>query len=706
MPTPLPAPARRPPPPAPRTTVRPGARRWPVLLLPLLLAACAAQQRHDEGLALIGAGQPGPGLAALREASAMAPTDARWRTSLLSQRQRLTGEQLHRIDRALALARPDEARSALAQLAELDPQHERLRTLPQQIDAVARGMADLDEARRLAASAANAGDDGAALAAARRLAAQALAAPHRPAAAEDLLRELDARSARRELAQRQAREAASPLGRSVSLQLRDANLRAALEGLSRSTGLNIVIDNDVRRDLKVSLHVQDAPLGDVVDMLLLQNQLARRTINANSLLVYPATAAKLRDYQELSVRTFQVSNADIKQAANALRTLLKVRDLVVDERAGTIQLRDTPDTLAVAERMLRAQEQAEPEVMLEVEVLEVSRDRLSTLGLQFPTSIGVATPGTGSGSGGALTLGDLRQLGSNQLLVTPLALGLNLRLADTDANLLASPRIRTKQREKARVMIGDKVPVITNSVTPVQSGSAVVTGSVQYLDVGIKLEVEPEVHADGQVSIRMNLEVSNIAREIAGPAGSLAYQIGSRNAQTTLRLRDGETQVLAGLISDQARNTASKLPLLGQAPILGRLFSSDNGNSTKSEIVLSITPRIIRPLAALPDDLATIPSGTEAQVRARPLALDRLAAGADTVRLDLGRQPAAAVPAATPTDTPPVASPAAAIVPAGAPAALTGPAGAVADPAGGAQATATRRTRPAERIDVPPVPGP
>lgn len=667
------------------------AGRWSLLLLPLLLAACAAQQRHDEGLALIGAGQHAAGLAVLREAAAMAPTDARWRTSLLAQQQRLATEQLQRIDLALAEGRTDAARDGLARLAALDPQHDRLRQLQQQADAVDRGVADLAEAQRLSA-----GDDAAALADARRLAAQAAAAPHRPAAADRLLRELDGRLARREALQRQAREAASPLGRSVSLQLRDANLRAALEGLSRGTGLNIVIDSDVRRDLKVSLHVQDAPLGDVIDMLLLQNQLARRSINANALLVYPATAAKLRDYQELSVRTFQVSNADIKQAANALRTLLKVRDLVIDERAGTIQMRDTPDTLAVAERMLRAQEQAEPEVMLEVEVLEVSRDRLSTLGLQFPASIGLSTPG-GNGSGGSLTVGDLRALSANQLLVTPLSLGLNLRLSDTDANLLASPRIRTKQREKARVMIGDKVPVITNSVTPVQSGSAVVTGTVQYLDVGIKLEVEPEVHADHQVSIRMNLEVSNIAREIAGPAGSLAYQIGSRNAQTTLRLRDGETQVLAGLISDQARNTASKLPLLGQAPLLGRLFSSDNGNNSKSEIVLSITPRIIRPLTALPDDLATIPSGTEAQVRARPLALER-AAGTETtpLRLDMGRQPGSP-PAAAATTTPDTAATGAATAPR--------PPGALADPAAGAVATPPRRTRPAEALPLPAVPG-
>jgi general secretion pathway protein D len=168
------------------------------------------------------------------------------------------------------------------------------------------------------------------------------------------------------------------------------------------------------------------------------------------------------------------------------------------------------------------------------------------------------------------------------------------------------------------------VPVITNLISPQQSGqSNVITGSIQYLDVGIKLEVEPQVYADGDVGIRLNLEVSSVA-DVVKTASGQAYQIGTRSAQTVLRLKDGETQVLGGLINDQDRSGAQKVPGLGQLPILGRLFSTHSGDKKKSEIVLSITPRIIRPLAMPDAQVADLWSGSESTIRTRPLRIEPL----------------------------------------------------------------------------------
>ncbi len=131
------------------------------------------------------------------------------------------------------------------------------------------------------------------------------------------------------------------------------------------------------------------------------------------------------------------------------------------------------------------------------------------------------------------------------------------------------------------------------------TGAGVVTGSVQYQDVGLKLEFEPQVYSDQEVGIRISLEVSNIVKEIPGPNGSLAYQIGTRNAQTVVRLRDGETQILAGLISAEDRNASARIPGLGHLPMVGKLFGNNSGNNNKTEIVLSITPRIVRAPATL-----------------------------------------------------------------------------------------------------------
>jgi general secretion pathway protein D len=237
--------------------------------------------------------------------------------------------------------------------------------------------------------------------------------------------------------------------------------------------------------------------------------------------------------------------------------MVKTRDVVTDVKSNSLVMRDTPEAIALAERLIAANDLPDPEVMLEVEVLEVSSSRTSELGLKLPTSLtlSVPTPATGG-----LTVGALRNMSRNDLLVSPLSATLNLMLQDGDATVLASPRIRSRNKEKARILVGDKLPIITNLISQQQAGqNSVVTGSIQYVEVGIKLEVESQVYGDGDVGIKLNLEVSNVTDTIQTESGR-AYQIGTRGAQTALRLRDGETQVMAGLISDSDRTSALKVP--------------------------------------------------------------------------------------------------------------------------------------------------
>ena len=419
---------------------------------------------------------------------------------------------------------------------------------------------------------------------------------------------------------RQARAAQaaaqSIMHKPVTLQFRDANLRMVFEALSRTTGLNVILDRDVRADLKTTIFVKDAAVEDTVDLILLQNQLEKRALNATTLFIYPATASKFKEYQDLQVRTFQVTNVDVKYMQTVLKSVLKIKDVSVDERSGTLVMRDTADAIAVAAKVIAAHDVPESEVMLEVEVLEVSHDRLSNLGVEIPNAVSISTPES------ANTIGGLKALTRNDLLVNQLSLGVNLRLEDSDSKLLASPRIRARNKEKARILIGDRVPIITNTVTPTNTGSGVVTGSVQYQDVGLKLEFEPQVYSDQEVGIRISLEVSSIVKEIPGPNGSLAYQIGTRNAQTVVRLRDGETQILGGLISADDKNTSARVPGLGHLPTVGKLFGNNSGSDKKSEIVLSITPRIVRPPATLDASVRSVFSGTESSVRERALQLD------------------------------------------------------------------------------------
>jgi len=243
--------------------------------------------------------------------------------------------------------------------------------------------------------------------------------------------------------------------------------------------------------------------------------------------------------------------------------------------------------------------------MLEVEIVEVKRTRLLDLGVRWPDQLSL-TP-LPSTSGSPLTLADLRNANSSTTGAGIGALTINAKKTDTDANILANPRIRARNREKAKILIGERVPNITATST----ATGFVAESINYVDVGLKLEVEPTIYLDGEVAIKVSLEVSNIISQVQTKQGSVAFQIGTRNAQTVLRLKDGENQVLAGLINDEDRRSAYKVPGLGEAPVVGRLFGSQSEDASKTEIVLSITPRILRNVRRPSADIIDFESGTE-----------------------------------------------------------------------------------------------
>ncbi len=616
--------------------------RLAVVALAALLAGCAAQRMHDEGLRQIQQGQVPGGLQALRQATELEPTNARYRIDYMAQRALASQAVLERADSARAAGRLDDAAQLYREALSLDASSERAQRGSLLVADQRRADAAIAQADR----ALQAGQTDTA----RDLLRHALKTLPDNASLAARLRGVDERIDNERAARERAQAAASSFRRPVTLQFRDANLKMVFEALSRTAGVNIILDRDVKSDLKTTIYVKDASVEDTIDLILLQNQLDKRVLNQSTLFVYPATAAKQKEYSELKVRSFQLSNIDAAYVANVIKSLLKTKDIVTDARTNTLVMRDTADAIAVAEKLVAANDVPDPEVMLEVQVLEVSADRLSNLGVKWPESFGVSTPSV------ANTYGELKALTRNDLVTTPLSVALNLMLQDTDTNILASPRIRARNKEKARILVGDKVPVITNLLTPQQAGqTSVITGSIQYVDVGIKLEVEPQVYVDGDVGIKINLEVSNIVKNVETASG-IAYQIGTRSAQTSLRLRDGETQVLAGLINDQDRSTSSKVPGLGQVPIAGRLFGSTNGTATKSEVVLSITPRIIRPQTLPEARTGEVWSGTEAVVREKPLRLDpigtaRSGAGADLPALS-GRAGAGAAPGPQPATGP------------------------------------------------------
>ena len=468
----------------------------------------------------------------------------------------------------------------------------------------------------------------------------------------------------------------------ITIELRDVPLRNVFDVISRATGVNFVFDKDVRGDQRTSIAIQAGAAEDVIRLVLSTNSLEQKIINERTVLVFPRTPQKLQEYQELVVRSFYLANADVRQTANMIRTIVKTRDIFIDEKLNLLIIKDTPNAIRLAERLVAAQDLAEPEVMLEVEVLEIGTTRLLELGIKFPDFLAVSLVGGGasstttggattttSGTPGTLALPEWLNRSSElvRLSFTNPLLLLNLRQQDGTTSVLANPRIRVKNKGKARIHIGDRVPVIT---TTAAASGGFVSESVTYLDVGLKLEVEPLIHLDDEVDITIGLEVSNIARELrSSVSNTVTYQIGTRNASTALRLRDGETQVLAGLISDEDRRTADRVPGVGNLPVVGRLFSSTRDNVAKTEIVLLITPRLVRTVARPEARSLEFAAGTDTSAGAPGVGMVPFV----TPPFMQPRVPAPPSPGAPPSSTVPPASSASPTVSSPIPAPITAP---------------------------------
>jgi general secretion pathway protein D len=575
-------------------------RRCGFLSLFLILAACAAPGPIEEARRHFTEGRGEEALAVLEQATRANPNNRAARTEYFRVRDILLAQWLAQAETARSAGQLEFAEALYRRVQKYDPGNAR----------AAAGLAQVDSDRRLNGL----------VGAAEQL---VKAGKHREA--QDMLQPVlaenpsqrDARRLQRVIDEKLAKPAVvtpelKPVStKPISMELRDVTVRNVFEVLQRASGVNFVFDRDVRADQRTTIVLRNASLEDAVRLVLLTNQLEQRIINETTALIYPNTPQKAREYQELVVKGFYLANADVKQTANMVRTLVKTRDIFIDEKINLLVIKDTPAAIRLVERLIAAQDLAEPEVMLEVEVLEVATNRLLELGIRYPDTLAIGLQGA-AGVPGKVTLREWRGSTSNLVQLTfndPLFL-FSLKQQDGITNVLANPRIRVKNKEKARVHIGDRVPVIT---TTAAATGGFISESVTYLDIGLKLEVEPLIYLDDDIGIKVGLEVSNIVREIRGASSNtLTYQVGTRNAATNLRLRDGETQVLAGLISDDDRRTADRVPGLGDLPIAGRLFSHTNETRNRTEIVLLITPRLQRTLARPEAGSVEFPAGTEA----------------------------------------------------------------------------------------------
>ncbi len=570
------------------------------LLLALALSGCAAERMHNEGLSLIEEGRYDEGMGKLEQAQQADPGNGAFKKDVLLQRERMTNRLLQDADQERVAQRWEAALQRYARVLAMDRGNIAARQAINDIAVERRQSARMDEAALLYGK----GD----FEPASNILGRVLVENPNHARALALRSQIAEATAQNNSYNGTSLNLKGK--KPVTLQFRDANLRMVMEALAKTTGLNVMFDKDVKSDLKVTIFVRDTPVEEAIDLILLQTQTAKRILGENSVLIYADTEAKSREYAELKIRRFALTNADPKNVMAMVKTMTKTRDMFVDEKTNALVVRDAPQIIRMMEKLIIAMDQPEPEVMLEVDVVEVSRERSLALGINLPTSFGVSIPD--------MTLEAFKNLTDANATVAGMKVGISAQKTDSDGNTLATPRIRVRNKEKAKFLVGDRLPVISSAATPsAAGGSPVYNTSVQYVEVGIKIEAEPTIYTDGEVAIRLTLEVSSASPPNADAAksGTIAYSIGTRSVTTVLRLKDGQTEIIGGLIQDADTSNATRVPGLGDIPILGRLFGVQTDGKNKKEIIMSITPRIVRNNRQVDSDLLEMWSGTENNMR-------------------------------------------------------------------------------------------
>lgn len=419
----------------------------------------------------------------------------------------------------------------------------------------------------------------------------------------------------------------------VTLKFRNAGIKEVLEGVAKAGGFTLIFDKDVRND-PISISVQDTPFEDALHLILNSNSLFSRNVSPGVLIVSPNTKQKQEQYQDLMIRTFYLSTAKAKDMLVLLRGMLDSKRLHANEQLNAIIIRDQPEKLELAEKIILANDRQEPEVLFDLEVLEVNRTKNQTYGLNYPkqAGAGLIPPGfTGALAADPvqLTYRQLTSLGPDSYLFRlPTSVLLDFFKQESDAKTLAAPKVRVMNNKKAEINIGDKQPILlsTTNVLPGQAATGAVpttstVTSIEFRDTGVKLTVEPSIRLGNELSLKMKVEVIRIGDQVTLQASPpiQQFRFGNRSAETTLNMRDGETIVLGGLIQEEDRRTRVTIPWIGDLPLIGNWLSSFKTERITTEVILTITPRITQPMVPGGSSNQAFWSGTESTYATNPM---------------------------------------------------------------------------------------
>lgn len=645
-----------------RGAVTTGMRRGRVGLASVVLAAttllisgCAAGRAMRQGDVALRAGDPDQAVVHFRTAVQADPNSARYKIAL--ERAMLAASRNH-LERAKELEANDQldaARGEYRLASEFDPSNRQ----------AAAKVASLDQTIRERVEATR-----------PRPAIEGMRARARAASAEPIL---------------------NPASREpLNLRFNNASLRDILNFISSATGINVTYDRDVT-DRPATVQLDGVTLEQALQQILTVNQLAYKVLSDRSILIFPDTPPKHTQYDEQVVRTFYISHADVTELTQLLSSIIRLPGIPIqpviqfNKTANTIVVRGTSAVVDIIERIISQNDKPRAEIVFDIEILEVDRARVKQFGLNLteyalggmlspeaaPGGV-AATPATGNGTttqttagGGSTNPSGVRSPNpfnfntisrgvstSDVYLAIPAAFVRFLE-SDTNTKVVAKPQIRGLEGQKITMNLGDEIPIVSTSYTPIATGGVGVNplNSFQLKPVGINLEVTPRVTLEGDVVIDLNIESSSRGADV-NVAGTNYPSFGTRKVSTRLRLRDGESNLLAGLLREDERKSLNGVPGAIRVPILRQLFSNNDQTIAQTDIVMLLTPHIVRTHGITETDLRPIYIGSQQNlgvggppplIAGTPEPADLAAGGAAAVPGALAPRSPAAAPGAAPT---------------------------------------------------------
>jgi general secretion pathway protein D len=423
--------------------------------------------------------------------------------------------------------------------------------------------------------------------------------------------------------QRKVSEAAGPVELAsisnvpITLKIGPEDSKVIYQTIGQLAGINVLFDPDYT-SRRITVGLNGVTLEDALEITALQSKTFWRPVTSNTIFVAQDNPAKRKELEQSVLKTFYLSNlsqpTELQDVVNAIRAVLDVQRVQQLLSQNALVVRGTPDQIALAEKLVDDLDKARPEVVIDIAVMQVSKDRSRTLGLSPPTSAtvtlqnnlnttttpptttnGVTTPGTSPNSNG-LNLNTLGNLNATDFQVTIPSANLSAVMGDSDTKLLQNPQIRALDGQKASLKIGDKVPVATGSFQPGIGGVGInplVNTQFQYLDVGVNIDITPHVHAGREVTLKISMDISSVTGQ-SNIGGISQPIIGQRKIEHEIRLKDGEANLLGGILEDQQTKSLSGIPGLAQIPILKYLFGQTQQDHRENEIVFAIIPHIIR----------------------------------------------------------------------------------------------------------------